>query len=241
MKQRPLLFDLLGACFILMAMALPMQIAWTYGYSLMDLPYILPKLTLSNWLLITLYLTNAALSFMVNQFLVMTLPTSLIATVINNWLVAKYGQQYSMSQVLLGTFFVVSVIAAYYHPKIYQCLTNPNFRWWRSHPRIKASYPLEVKVLRDNLNYCTMSYDISQGGMFIQDAPFHLGQRPKIGDQVQITIKTEHGEVECNAVVVRTGQGKGEYPSGVGVAFTQKSKRFHNYFWPETLESSSLQ
>lgn len=217
MKSKPFFFSFMSALFLMLAIAMPIQIVLIYQYSFSDVSAILNKLTTLNWVLMGLFVALSALTYKVNQNVIYLLPVTTLLVTVNNWSVSKYGQNFNLEQTAFATICFLAINLTFYREKVFKCLTLPQFRWWNSDPRTQAAIPIEIKSGLNTIG--TFSFDISQTGMFIEEDTLLKLSRLKVGDTIDLSIKLDGKIINKSAKIVRRSNAQGHYPSGIGVQF----------------------
>lgn len=237
MKTKPMYFDIMAAVFAMMAMSFPLQILSIYRVP--DFTMVFSKLTYLNWVLIGLFVTISALSFKVKKGVLYLLPLTSGIVFLNNWLVASYGQDFSLGQTITASLAFLGISASFYLPKYHRFLNDPKNRWWVPKPRYQKSIP--VQIIFDQNQICSLSYDLSESGIFVQEDDLLCISKLAIGQIIQMQIELPQGRINCQAEVVRkTHNAQSNYPSGVGLKFVDQSDYMKQSICETLYENSGM-
>jgi len=225
-KEKPILFPLLALFFIGVAVSIPVQIALLYEHdlsSLQDWSAILIKITPLNWFVMLVCAINAFLAFRVSQALKYFIPLGVVATAMNNFVVALWGTDYSHLQASSATLGYIFVSYSYIFSSSYEALKNPKIQWWKIPPRYKQNLPVWIES-RGKRKVLTTTFDISQSGTFLaamNQYTNNLMNDLHVGEHINLYISTEKGDLKLRGTVVRKEyQSHGSYPQGMGVKFS---------------------
>lgn len=221
MKNRPLIFTLLALIHFCVAISFPVQIMVLYGHSLSEFSMILHKLTYPNLAVIAICLVNTALSLKAHPALKYTLPISMVLIGINNYLVSKFGVDYTALETTLATIVFIFGHGTLFFLNANEVLAQPSLRWWLVPRRFRMALPVWVKS--SDGNYIPLqTFDISKSGAFLVGQE-SLPESFKEGDEISMAIKGDDLTYHLKAKLVRIHEAKGNYPKGVGIHFEAMS------------------
>lgn len=212
-RPKPLIYIM----FILFGVAasFPLQIMWLYGHPWEEMPAVLQKLTLLNWMVMTgsvvagVWIFNAAPGAQV----VMNILIGIVA--VNNFFVGYFATDFSPWVASFATLCFGALSWPLKSAEIDFLLKHPEKRWWRAHKRRKVSIPIFLGGSR-RTQFRSETWDISESGAFVP-----VANKLKLQERVSIclTLNTFQ-QVRCDGVVVRISEASGSYPAGVGIQFT---------------------
>ena len=245
MKSRPKRFVVLSLFLAAIAASFPVQVMLLFDRLPWEVTAVANLLTPVNWLVIGLCLLSAGLALRASPWLFASLPLLAWLVIYNNWLVGRAELSYNMTMTALGSVFFAAVLAGLIDRPMLHAMLNPQSRWWLTPRRAKRALPLRMRTPTSGDVYL-QTYDLSEGGAFIpvQQAVVPVPvKRPRsstarvfalpavapaaefverlpIGAQCYVSLPlAKTHSVQCRAEVVRTTQGHGEYPAGVGIRF----------------------
>jgi hypothetical protein len=230
-KKRPLLFTILSLIYAGIALSIPMQISYIYGHSLSEWQAIVHKVSLFNWVVITISLANAYLSFQAHPWLKVGIPLAVVAVAINNTLVATLGVDFSFASTTISTLLFMLFSGSIYSFRVSRVLSHPSLRWWKIPVRHRQTRAVLVESSDgERLETSLETFDISTSGLFATSSIKSDLDQLEPGAKIKITIPGSHGNIlECHSRVVRKSDASGEYPAGIGL-------EFHNISWWQSLK-----
>ncbi len=236
MRKRPFILTLFALVFVMVALSIPIQIMALYNHGPQDWPMVLQKITLTNWAVITICLINAVLSAQAHKALFFTLPLSVLLVIVNNFLVYRFGTDYSgMQAAISGLFFSVFCLGVFQKDSM-KALRNPHLQWWKPAKRRQLSLPVWLEI--DGKPQLARTVDISSTGAFLStigedqaDTNIQLSAN-EAGSSLKIYLGLEERELAMEAEIVRFGGGgKSQLPSGIGVRFKDMSLAHRIQLW----------
>lgn len=224
MKTRPLQFDFLKIILAGIIVSFPVQIMLLYGHPPWEVPAILAKISILNWLVISSCLYAIQLAHHADRKLLWFLPLTTALVGWNNHIVGYVGVDFSTTHTFLGTLAFASVNSIFLAPSVRFIFKYPNKRWWQTESRYKTQVQVFVNPLRGGEGFYTDTFDLSHGGTFI---PLHDQQMRFFDSGEKLTLSFTLGtfrSLRCNAIVVRNAQANGMYPQGMGIKFLDLSR-----------------
>jgi hypothetical protein len=225
MKKKPFAFNLLTALFIGIIVAFPVQIMFLYQHMPWEVIPILAKLSILNWMVIASCVYASYLAHNADPKLRWFLPVMTLLVAWNNLIVGYVGLDYSSTMTFLGTLAFSSINGIFLIPSVHAALGEPTKRWWQIAPRFKVKVPVFVNPIRGGEGFYTDTFDLSTGGTFI---PLKPTQIRSFDTGEMLTLSFTLGtfrSLRCNAMVVRNNDARGNYPGGIGIKFTDLSRR----------------
>jgi hypothetical protein len=244
-KKRPVRLLVL-ACFLMaIAGAFPAQVMWLNGHHPWELVPIAAGLASLNWCIIGIAPLTAYLALRASPWLLGALPALIALVVYNNSVVASFDLDFTPRTAWIASLGFVAVIGAMFNRAALHAVLNPHSRWWLTPLRKRLHVSVRLKLLTRNLpktgldaynEFQINTYDLSEGGAFIPLDQTEAGLRATdarklqafgaifkclpIGTQCYVCLPLKDVSfIQCRAEVVRTTQGRGEYPAGVGLRF----------------------
>jgi len=218
MRRRPLWFIVLATVFFGVAISLPAQIMVIYGHGFKELPAVLEKLTLFNWLVFFGALVSGVLAWQVSPYVRFAVPALIALVGVNNYFVGHYATDYSMWQASFGTLGFALLNLPLLNRDIQWLLLHPEKRWWIRAERTRMNVPITIDGTRLS-SVRSETFDISETGAFVTN-----NKDVAVGDW--ITVRMKFGtfyQFRCQARVVRRAEAAGIYPGGMGVQFMNMS------------------
>ena len=228
MKTKPMFFNVMPFVFIVLAIALPLQIAMIYRLSPFDFEAIFSKLTPINLLLMLLFgwVAYATKTFDRNIFI--ALPFINLVVFVNNYIVGSFGSDFSIFETTLASSAFLALSLSFYGRKVYNVINDSSSRWWLTKPRLQVSYPLTIYTTNETIK--TKSFDMSESGLFaIGDNNLELFQTSK-DQEIDLSIHLDDQVFKFRGKIVRKALSKGKYPEGVGIHFSEVDKQFNSWF-----------
>jgi PilZ domain len=226
MMAKPKIVYWMSLALFAIALAIPLQIAFIYQHSLSELDSILQKITWLNFISIAMMMTTAYLLLNISPHLKYFAPLTILTLAWNNYLVGSYGEDFQMSQTLLGTGLFTGLFVPLLRKDLRQILSEPHRRWWRRANRHKK----HVDVILNPFVGQTLqaqTFDLSESGAFIPFADKPWNEIPKVGERIKISLHLDTlRKIKCEAIVVRVVEPKGSYPKGIGVQFTNMNETY---------------
>lgn len=226
MMAKPKIVYWMSLALFAIALAIPMQIAILYQHSLSELDSIFQKITLLNFICMAMMLTCAYLLINISPYLKLFAPITIVTLAWNNYLVGSYGEDFQMSQTILGTGLFAGLFVPLLRKDLRQILSEPHRRWWRRANR----YLKSVDVILNPFVGQTLqahTFDLSESGAFIPFEDKPLNEIPKVGERIKISLHLDTlRKIKCEAIVVRAVEPKGSYPKGIGVQFTHMNETY---------------
>ncbi len=208
------------ALFVTM-ISMPVQVALLYQHTLSELGSIFQKISLLNFMSMTMMGITGVLLLQISPYLKVFAPLTILTLAWNNYLVGSYGQDFQMSQTLLGTGLVSGIFIPLFRGDLRQILSEPQRRWWRRSPR----YQKQLDVILNPYVGQTLqahTFDLSETGAFIPFEGKLLSEIPKVGERLKLSLHIDSlRKIKCEAVVVRVVEPRGSYPQGIGIRFTE--------------------
>jgi hypothetical protein len=176
---------------------------------------------------------TAYLLFTLSPHLKWMVPLTIGCLSWNNFVVGSYGQDFSMTQTVLGTGLFAGLFVPLFRKDIRLILSDPHRRWWRRAHRFYKNIDV---ILNPYVGQTLLShtFDLSESGAFIPFENKTWDEIPKVGERIKISLHIDtHRKIKCEAIVVRVVEPKGTYPKGIGVRFTgmnETHKRSLNNF-----------
>ncbi len=235
MKTRPFYIKLASAALFMIAISLPIQIGWLYHHSFFQIDAIFEKLTILNYIVIFLCLSSSWLIFQGDKLAQLVLPITLMFIVINNWLVADWGYDFSLLETSFASLAFALFTAGLYLPAPTAYFSTQHLQHWRGARRIRGRVPVCLK-LNSKKEVLACTFDISKSGAFIaldsaSESYEEWTQLLKVGLEitVQMNLETPY-QVSCHGKIVRkSSEETGHYPMGVGVQFKKMNRGFKRY------------
>lgn len=224
MMVKPKIVYLMSLMLVAITISMPLQIAWLYQHSLSELGSILQKISLANTLSMILMLTTAYLLIHISPYLKFVAPLTIICLAWNNYLVGNYGQDFQMSQTMVGTGLFAGLFVPLFRKDIRLILSQPQRRWWRRAQRYQKNIDV---ILNPYVGHTLQAhtFDLSESGAFIPFENKSLDEIPKVGERLKISLHIDTlRKIKCEAVVVRVVEPRGTYPKGIGVRFTDMNE-----------------
>lgn len=227
MKKRPLVFQLVAAIFVAIALSFPVQISALYGHGPGELLLIFDKLTLFNWLSMGLLLGMAAMAWNGTRWMYLGIPATLLVVGWNNFLVGFWGYDYSLSSTFFASISLAGFCLFPFLPQYALVIQNPALRWWMVARRKEVIVPVYITRGRDQ-QIQTMTRDISNTGALIDSSSNDMA----LGDVLDINLKINSlQQLRMKAEVVRFDEDS----HGVGVRFqnlgTTQKKALDKYLY----------
>lgn len=225
MKFRPKTLILLSLILICVSISIPLQIAFIYGHTWSELGAIWNKLTYLNQAVMYLCLINSYLLFQGSRYS-MHVTIVLIPVVIwNNYWVGLVGTDYDLQATFIGSAFFVLAHTLMLAPNSLSVLLNSKNRWWRTDARRKVEIPMLVSPWLDKKLFSTATFDISESGAFLRlnvhgEAKIPDNLKPNDFIEVRFNVAGYY-QIRCSAKIVRIEKGKGHYPPGMGIQFSE--------------------
>ena len=219
MKTKPMFFTLMPAVFLVLAIAMPLQISLIYKISPLDFVGIFSKLTPLNILLMATFGWVAYATHSFDKRLFVLLPLLNLAVFANNYFVGAFGQDFSILETSLSSTAFLALSMSFYSKSIYRVFNEKNFRWWQSVPRKKLAVPLTIYTNANTIK--TKSFDVSETGIFaVSDSDLDLFKASK-EQELELCIHLNDQVLQCKGKIVRKAMSKGTYPEGVGIQFSK--------------------
>jgi hypothetical protein len=216
MQRRPKTLEAFAIFFVAVAVSFPIQIVMLYEHNFFEAQEILLKLTVINWVVIGLAIGNAIILLRASSILKYSLPILALTVVVNNFFVGYAGDDYSIAATTLSSIAFLMTHLALCQPHIIMLLKQPEKRWWLTPPRKE----MQVVTFVNALNGPTVrvkTFDLSEGGAFF---PIEKSTPLRVGDRLMLSFSLGSiSRFRCEGRVVRSSEGGGKYPAGVGVSF----------------------
>lgn len=226
MKTRPRLLYLMAAINIALIVGFPIQVFMINEHEWKEIAPAFSELTLLNWLVMGVLAGQIPLILKGSRFLSFTVPFTALLIAFNNWIVARVGFDYSMTQTLFATLGFTATQGLWFHPTIRVLFVNPASRWWMTRVREKMQIPIQIWTT-NGLPMVTSAFDISTGGLFVNFSVTSLQECGlKVGDQIRLRMRL--GSVyrlTVQAEIVRFAKAQGAYPEGMGLKFVAMSRQ----------------
>ncbi len=229
MKTKPIVFNFLFAFFTLVAISLPLQVAFLYEHEVFrfsEWSSILLKLTPMNWMVFTLCLLNGWLCFRVHPYIKYTIPASILFVGINNFIVGSYGVDYQFVATWIGTLLYTLFSYSFVYAHGLEAIEHPEKQWWKIPKRVRKSFPVWLEY-KGEKKLLAKTFDISESGAYVSTLANNKNLIPKdlgVGESLTILIGTNDGEIELDATLVRKEEeALGKYPAGLGLHFDNLS------------------
>lgn len=237
MRRRPRLLLVMALIFLGIVISFPVQVALLYGHGLSEIPQIVAKISLLNYLVALTLVGNIPLILRASQWLWVSLPFTLVLVGWNNWVVATAGQDFSPLVTWLATLTFSLLGGFMFVPSVWSLMREPKRRWWLQAQRKEVSLPITLKPVRGN-PIAARTFDLSRTGAFIPlDESFKGTGAVVAGDIVVINFSLGSlSRISCNARVVRRTEASGHYPEGLGLQFLEL-KRGHERILRDYMES----
>ena len=224
MKTRPKRLIALACFLVAVAAAIPLQIMVIYGHAPWEVGAVLAKFAPLNWAVIALGLLTAYLVFEASLWLLAALPAWVALVFYNNWLVGSFEGHFSMTLTALASLSLVVALVAFVNREMLKVILSPTSRWWRTPVRKRVAMSIRLKLhtcqKRKPLDELyVQTFDLSESGAFI---PVKEGDMKDMapGTQCYVSLPVRGvSYLQCRAEIVRHTQGRGGYPSGVGIRF----------------------
>lgn len=216
MQRRPKTLEAFALFFVAIAASFPIQIILLYDHSVLEIQEVLAKLTIVNWIVIGLSVANAIVLLRASSILKYTLPILALTVLANNFFVGYAGDDYSIAATTFASIAFLMSHLALCQSHIIMLLKQPDKRWWLTPPRKE----MQVVTFVNALNGPTVrvkTFDLSEGGAFF---PLDKLTPLKVGDRLMLSFSLGSiSRFRCEGRVVRSTEGGGKYPNGVGVMF----------------------
>lgn len=226
MMVKPKIVYWMSLVLFLTVIAMPVQVALLYQHSLSELSSIFQKISFLNLLSMTMLGVSALLLLQVSPYLKIFAPLTILTIAWNNYLVGSYGQDFQMSQTLLGTGLITGVFMPLFRKDLRQILSEPQRRWWLRSPRYQKSIDVILNpYVGQTLQAHT--FDLSETGAFIPFEGKSFNDIPKVGERLKLSLHFDSlRKIKCEAVVVRVVEPRGAYPQGIGIRFTEMNETY---------------
>ena len=226
MKTRPHLLYLMAALNGVLILGFPLQIFFINEHEWTELIPVFSELTLLNWFVMGALAAQIPLILRGSRFLSITVPLTGLLIAFNNWIVARVGFDYSMTQTVFATLGFTATQTLWFHPSIRILFVNPASRWWMTRVREQMQIPIQIWTT-NGMPIVTSVYDISPGGVFVHFSIESLKQCGiKVGDPIRLRLRL--GSVyrlTAQARVVRFAKAQGKYPEGIGLKFVAMTRQ----------------
>lgn len=200
---------------------MPMQISMLYGHGAGELGAIFNKLTLFNYMVMTIAALNIYFCINASEQLRWSLPLSAAIICINNSVVMIYGNDFESANVIISTLIYFSFVAYFYATGETKIIEMPEKHWWRIPTRVELREKVLISKENLDINFGE-TFDISSGGAFIAHDTQTSQIVLKTGDVIDLVIG-EKDQIHVKAKIVRKASAKGHYPSGIGLQFIDMS------------------
>ncbi len=235
MRSRPLVLFFMAAAYLLIAASFPVQIYFLYEHTLSELPQVLSKLTILNWLVIAGLSTGSILFYRGSTKMVPAAIGISFLVLGNNIIVGLFGEDFNIYQTVLASGVFASLHLSLRNSEVQKLIQQPELRWWRTAYRQKLKIPITMRTK----NYHQLifdTFDISDSGIFVAVSNQEIAGLSglTLNESVELTMKFDSlNQIKCQARLARISKGSGKYPSGLGIEFTDLSdkdrKRIHRF------------
>lgn len=229
MRTKPIIFNFLFFFFTMVAISLPLQVAFLYEHQVFNLSEwssIFLKLTPMNWMVLTLCLLNGWLCYQVHPFIKYTIPASILFVGVNNFIVGSYGVDYNFVATWIGTLLYALFSYSFVYAHGLEVVEHPERQWWKIPRRVRKTFPVWLEY-KGEKKLLAKTFDISETGAYVSALANNKNLIPKdleIGEALTILIGTTEGEIELEATLVRKeNEAIGKYPVGLGLHFENLS------------------
>jgi len=214
----------IGAYILLaIVVAYPLQIMFLYGHTIIEINYVMAKLSILNWLVMLGAGFSAYLFFQASPWIRLVLPVLTLLVAWNNFIVGFVGFDYNEHQTVLATVGFASFNLMFMIPSVQFALAHPEKRWWLSPKRFCVSVPVFVSPSRGE-GFYTNTFDLSSSGAFLRAGEELAEHCTGESLSLKFTFGTFRS-LRCNARIVRNTDAKGKYPKGYGLEFTDLSRK----------------
>ena len=225
MKYRPKALVFLSLILLCVGVSFPLQIAMIYEHTFGEFDAIWSKLTYLNQAVMFLCLVNAYLVFQGSRYALYATALLVPMMVWNNYWVGTVATDYNMQTTMIGSALFALAHGLMLVPNARAVLLNPKNRWWRTAPRRKVEIPMMVCPWLDKQVFSTATFDISESGAFLKlnvhgESKIPDNLRPNDFVEIRFNIAGYY-QIRCSAKVVRLEKGKGNYPPGMGIQFSE--------------------
>ena len=183
MRVKPFYLHILPLILLGIIVSFPLQIHLLYQIPLSDMTRILSMLTPINFLCMFCLMISAMLIASLNRFIYIMAPTLIALVTVNNLIVAYYGQDFSIEQVIFSAALFTSIHLPLYKKEFRQLILTPELRWWLTPKRFEIKK--EISVLAGSGEHNMNTVNVSQTGLLTvmeDDIPY------KIDDIIKIKI-----------------------------------------------------
>jgi hypothetical protein len=224
MRRRPFLLFLTSFALIAVAISLPVQIMLIYGHGLDELDEVFAKLTMFNWVVMIGCLACAVLIAEASPLCFKAIPALTVLVALNNLIVGYYAVDYAPWMTVAGSLAFALFNLPLFDAQVRELMKYPERRWWMRAERHRRNVPVVITgALRGRSPVRTETFDLSDSGLFLPLEGSHFEVDDRIS--VRMTFGT-FSQIRCEGRVVRRAEGpRGEYPSGIGVQFTDMDWR----------------
>lgn len=205
------------------AISIPLQVMWIYGYSPLEFEGIVSKLTVLNWAVMVSATLCGMWIAQASHMALKAVPVVIGLVALNNYVVGSYAIDYTFEQTAVATIFFVLVNVPMFLPKLQIVLRHPSRQWWRTPARQKIRLPILVGA-SSHPQLLTETFDLSETGVFIPltEKVKTRGQAFNPAERLRLNFSLGAlSQVTCEAVVVRKQAARGQYPAGFGIRFTK--------------------
>ncbi|AYF44844.1 type IV pilus assembly protein PilZ [Halobacteriovorax sp. BALOs_7] len=215
MKIKPLIFNVYAFVFLAIAVSIPVQVMFLYGYNATDIGAIWSKMTFFNLMVMASCCINAYFSFTAQNDIKWSFPLSIGFVCLNNSIVLVYGNDFEAATVILSTFAYILMTSYFILSQDTNVINSPAAQWWKTALRYKA--PLATKVSSTDIPInLGNTFDISRTGAYIS---YNVPTQKDIFSCGDVFTFNIGDELELKAKVVRKSMAVGRYPEGMGVQF----------------------
>ena len=235
MRNKPVFFSLFPIIALLLAIGFPVQIYILYSIPMSDLPKIFSMLTPLNLITMFFFVTAACFTANLNKHIYKVIPILLITVLVNDYIVAAFGHDYSYKQVFISFFALGLLILPFYKKQNKEVLLNPSLQWWATPKRYDLSKQIEIKG--ENYKIFGESLNISSSGIFTLINEPEIIETLGVDEIVNLKIMDEI-PINVKAKIVRKSNGENQ-PLGCGLQFIQNNDlklRFNPWFKKATQE-----
>ena len=194
-----------------------------------DFSKIFSMLTPLNLITMFFFITAACFAANMNKHIYKILPFLLLTVLVNNFIVAAYGSDYSYLQVIFSFIGLGLILLPFYKKQNKEVLLNPSLQWWMTPKRYDLTKPIEIKG--DSFKIFGESLNISKSGIFTIISEPEIMNSLGLDEVVNIKIMDEI-PIKIKAKIVRKTNGEGQ-PLGCGLQFIQNNDlklRFNPWF-----------
>ena len=225
MFKQPMALIIVPVGLIGIALSFPLQIMSLYGHTFSEGAAILAKITWLNWLTMSFCLVNALLIFRGSAHVKWSLPLMFMVVIFNNLVVSYVGTDFSFGETLLASLGFLLFHSLLLTPDARRVLVNSKKQWWKNAKRISIALPVAVKPHYGS-EFTATTFNLSQTGLFIpfDSQVFKEAQASTLRPGKKITLRLTLDQlrsIRCEGQVVRTTLAQGEYPSGIGLQFSE--------------------